>query len=352
MNDLLRLGLLLVLTSNAFAQVFSHETAGKRIEAEVTLDTLSLKERGEARSSTADLVCPLGPAVRANVVPGSAGASRVCLVFSREKCTHTGGGAAKAPSDPRASRGASAFKCIDLASAQQADALAALVNAGPQQPSPGVLVRPPASAPAPRASQEDKPLPKPEKPPAAKLDKETRRSSSAVAQHPAAVPSSGDGTARPVAVSANALVAQPVQKPPAAASHTQPAALTDKRVAEVPKRAKPEPALANGRWVMSRFMVKAWGNERLAEKTYAIASIVDESGAARTKGGHLYIRNESGKYPLYYGLRQAASERLEPGEEITLRVENKATGEPSVTRQLVTLRWFDEEASSTSRSRD
>ncbi|MGZ8199121.1 MAG: hypothetical protein ACXWVP_12245, partial [Burkholderiales bacterium] len=69
-------------------------------------------------------------------------------------------------------------------------------------------------------------------------------------------------------------------------------------------------------------------------------------------GGHLYIRNESDKYPLYYGLRNAATNRLEPGEEVTLPlIPSQSASQAPITQRSVFLRWYDETAESARLSR-
>lgn len=100
-----------------------------------------------------------------------------------------------------------------------------------------------------------------------------------------------------------------------------------------------------GRWTTSWFTIRLGGNPRLAERTYASASIVDDAGAAKAPGGHLYIRNESDKYPLYYGLRRAATDKLEPGEEVILSLTaTQSVPQAPITQHSVVLKWFDEPA--------
>jgi hypothetical protein len=50
------------------------------------------------------------------------------MVFSRDKCAHKGTEGPAA--NPTSQAGATTFKCADFASAEQAGALAALINAG------------------------------------------------------------------------------------------------------------------------------------------------------------------------------------------------------------------------------
>jgi hypothetical protein len=70
----------------------------------------------------------LGPAVRATAVRTASDAGRVCLVFSRDKCAYKGIEGASVRLVPQP--GGATFKCADFANAEQASALAALINAG------------------------------------------------------------------------------------------------------------------------------------------------------------------------------------------------------------------------------
>lgn len=154
MNILAAAAMLFALASASQAQVFTHEVAGKRVEAEVTTETLAIREKSTSGSGKgSDFVCPLGTAVRANVVPAASGGGKVCFVIARDRCNGSGATATSARN-----ANSSAFKCIDLATPQEADAIAALVNAGPQQPRVSPLARPAASAvvPPPSASQNPK----------------------------------------------------------------------------------------------------------------------------------------------------------------------------------------------------
>jgi hypothetical protein len=124
--------LLLLSTSPSHGtEAFSHHADGIAWEAEVTEDTFALREGKGGTLGRSEYVCPLGPAVRASVVRATSGAARLCLVFSAAKCafkTREG-----APATPSAQQpGAGVFKCIEPSAAGQADALAALVNAGPR----------------------------------------------------------------------------------------------------------------------------------------------------------------------------------------------------------------------------
>jgi hypothetical protein len=120
--------LLLLLVSPSYAtEVFFHDTGGVRWEAEVTENTFALRETRQGAST--ELVCPLGPAVRASVIPTGSKAGKVCLVFSRDKCAHKD--VPGLPPDTLARHSAAGtFKCLDFATAEHASTLAALINAG------------------------------------------------------------------------------------------------------------------------------------------------------------------------------------------------------------------------------
>jgi hypothetical protein len=110
-------------------------------------------------------------------------------------------------------------------------------------------------------------------------------------------------------------------------------------------QARRNEAADTGRWITRSFAVGLGGNTRLMETTYATASVIDEAGAARTPGGYLYVRNESDRFPLYYGLHGAARDKLEPGEEVTLALRTRRSPpHVAITHQTVTFRWFDENA--------
>jgi hypothetical protein len=122
--------LLLLPASSVAAQVFSHDTGRARWEAEVTADTFSLRQTRDGAVAGSEFMCPLGPALRASVMRTASDGSKVCLVFSRAKCTHKGtdegNGAANGAESPLGG-----FKCVDVGTADDARRLAALINAGP-----------------------------------------------------------------------------------------------------------------------------------------------------------------------------------------------------------------------------
>jgi hypothetical protein len=285
--------------------------------------------------------------------------------------------------------------CIDLANAAQAQNLAAAVNGGPREP-PVSSLRPSGTdraAAAPRtqeirtastaiaAVQQShvaghrhhakngvasasgmQPLPSSlVREPGTDTGGEDaalnhKSGAAGTVRAPAQTPSAS--SARP----AHAQQAAPKVQADAAVHRSQPHAGVSKAKAEtvmagVPERSaqrqesssggRSKPAEGSGRWIMSRFVIKAWGNERFSESTYGTASIVDASGAARVAGDHLYIRNESTKHVLYYGLRRTADEKLEPGQEVTVAIGRGDAEAGAPTRQLITVRWFDENPRST-----
>ncbi len=143
--------LLLLATSAQATQVFSHDTGRVRWEAEVTDSTFALREKTDA-SAGSEFVCPLGPAVRASVVRTGGDTGRVCLVFSRDKCAYKGvGGAPAASSAP--SSGVATFKCVDFGTAEHANTLAALINAGSQTHGRSSTANSPASAKGPALAE-------------------------------------------------------------------------------------------------------------------------------------------------------------------------------------------------------
>jgi len=145
MKTLMCVAISMVFAQQAAAEVFAFESGGRQYEADVTAEALTLREKRDDPSADAGaFTCPLGSAVRANVVPAGANGTKVCLVFSKQQCSYG--------NDPRAagSRSASgSFKCIDFADVQQAQSLASLINAGPQ---PEAAQEPPVPAAAGRAA--------------------------------------------------------------------------------------------------------------------------------------------------------------------------------------------------------
>jgi hypothetical protein len=136
--------LLLLVSPSSAAQVFAHDMGRVRWEAEVTADSFALRERREGAAGSSEFMCPLGPAVRATAVRTGSDAGKVCLVFSKDKCAYKSGEGA--PGNPIAQPGAATFKCVDFATAEHANALAALINAGPQPRRHASSVRSPASS--------------------------------------------------------------------------------------------------------------------------------------------------------------------------------------------------------------
>jgi hypothetical protein len=136
--------LLFLLVNPSSAEVFFHDTGRVRWEAEVTAHTFALREHRKGAAGSSEFVCPLGPAVRATAVRTSSDAGKVCLVFSKDKCAYKSG--ESAPGHPIAQPGAATFKCVDFATAEHANTLAALINAGPQPRRHAGSVRTPANS--------------------------------------------------------------------------------------------------------------------------------------------------------------------------------------------------------------
>lgn len=137
MKDWCLLSVLVVLLTSlpSAAEVFSHRTAGSAWEAEVTRDAFTLRETRKGTTGGSHCVCPFGPAVRASVLRTVSGAARLCFVFSADRCAYRS--ADGAPAGPIAQRpGMGVFKCVDFLPVENADALAALVNAGTRTQQP------------------------------------------------------------------------------------------------------------------------------------------------------------------------------------------------------------------------
>lgn len=308
----------LFATNAAYAQVFAHKTQAEYFEAVVTQDRLMVKERYQGTSIIfGDLSCPLGPAVKATVLPMSTG-GRLCFNFAKERCGYTRFQNGNAIHKEELANAQRPRMCIALANAQDAQSLATLVNAGPQQ------------------NQER---------PVAPTTPTTARNDVAVAS---AAP------AQPMIQATTSAVAIPQQqgagKPEARSMKQEQEKATAKRF-QVAKAGNTPHAgdhverqksdVASGKWITGWFTITLDGNPRLMRRTYANASIVDDSGAPSSPGGHLYLRNESGKYPLYYGISNAAKDKLEPGQQVTLALPSKRSADVR-TQQRLTLRWFDE----------
>jgi hypothetical protein len=354
------LSIFLVVTNSSYAQVFTYKNQAEHFEAEVTQGRLLVRERYRGASTiNGDLSCPLGSAVKANVLPVGGG-RKLCFAFSQPTCAYTRFQNGKAIHEEELARADSPRMCIELANAEDVQRLVTLVNVGPQQtqqiptapPAPAVKPNAAAATPAPtQASSSTTTVPQraqqaPVTPPAA------AKSAKAAPASPA--PSQGTRpTTNAVAANSQSSPALPARNEQRSSKLQEERAIERMRQSTQPtsrnatlsESSNPEPAAGSGRWLTSQFRIGLGGNRGLTEKTYATASIVDDSGAARSPGRNLFIRNESDKYPLYYGLNNATKDKLEPGQEVTLSLEgSRASTRTGILEQQIALRWFDEKA--------
>ena len=116
----------------AGAQTFTNKREAEHFEAVVTPDHLVVRERYRGVTTIyGDLSCPLGPAVKATILPpGTDG--RLCFHFLKDKCEYLPFSEWRTHSQGRDSGGAQPRMCIALASGEEAKQLAALVNVGPR----------------------------------------------------------------------------------------------------------------------------------------------------------------------------------------------------------------------------
>jgi hypothetical protein len=283
----------------ASAEVFTHKSEAGHFEAVVTPDKLVVRERYRGATTIyGDLSCPLGPAVKAAIVPpGTDG--RLCFQFVKDKCEYTrfqdGEPIHKeelANTQPR--------MCIALATPDEAKQLAASVNVGP------------------RPSQQ----------------------SAVGATGSAATLASAGGAAASTSTTKNEPAASPETQqsrnaaPPSATSVTPPS-----KGDGAPGNPVTHGYAASGKWVSHSFVVGPAGNRRLSERTYASAYILDDK-PGRPAGRYLLIRNRSDKHLLFYGLAGAPHSKLEPGGEALITLAYGPAAQ-SPTNQTVTLLWFD-----------
>jgi hypothetical protein len=301
--------LLLITAGIANAEIFTHKDEAEHFEVVVTHDDLVVKERYHGASTIyGDLSCPLGSAVRASVLPLT-NDRRLCFNFSRERCEfmrfQNGN-----PIHAEVLGNASPRMCIALANAQDAQRLVALVNAGPRSGPPvgstgpsetqQAIAVPPAASPAEKAGKIAPPPRRPGAPtaPAAAAGKERE----------------GTGSTAPArdAKSSTASARHPVYR---------------------------ETTTPSGKWITESFVVGPTGNRRMAERTYAVAYVLDD-GPGRPPGLYVSIKNRSDKHLLFYGLGNEAQKRLEPGAEVIVPVKRNAA-RAGARQQTVTLLWFD-----------
>jgi hypothetical protein len=282
----------------AAAEVFTNKREADHFEAIVTPEKLIVRERYRGATTIyGDLSCPLGPAVKATILPpGTDG--RLCFQFVKDKCEYTrfqdGEPIHKeelANTQPR--------MCIALSTSDEAKQLAALVNVGPRPPEqPGVGS---TGSPATLAS-----------PVGATGSGSTAKSEPAISPEP-----------------------QPSRNAAPAASSLAP---PSKSVAP-PRNTVTHGYAASGKWVTESFVVGPSGNRRMTERTYAAAYILDDK-PGRPPGRYLYVRNKSNRHLLFYGLGSGAQNKLEPGGEALVNLSYGPAAQAQMNH-TVTLLWFD-----------
>ena len=314
----------------ATAQAFTHKREADHFEAHVTPDRLVVRERYRgATTIDGGLSCPLGPGVKAVILPGTDG--RLCLHFSKDTCEYTRFQNGEPVHKEELANAVQPRMCIALASSEEAKELAALVNLGPRpQALPGIgstqssaLHGPFAAAPAQApVSKADTRVPEPQQSkaaspaPAAKVD-----------AAPAAPAGKGDGAPAAPVAKVDAAPASPAGKGDGAAA------------APAPGRSITHGYTASGKWLTESFVVGPSGNRRMTERTYASAYVLDDK-PGRPPGRYLYIRNKSSSHLLFYGLGSGPQSRLEPGGEALVTLAYGAAAQAQST-QTVTLLWFD-----------
>jgi hypothetical protein len=339
----------------AGAQTFANKREAEHFEAVVTPDHLVVRERYRGVTTIyGDLSCPLGPAVKATILPpGTDG--RLCFHFLKDKCEYSRFQNGEPIHKDETAGGAQPRMCIALASGEEAKQLAALVNVGPrpkelsaigstQSPSTQapVLTTPGnvsagKTQPVP-VSEPQPPKPAPP-PPAAKADGATTKVDGASGSKPKLEaadekPQASRSASREGA--SNRKVGDDEKE-----SASRELATTQSKVVVPPGKTITHGYTASGKWLTESFVVGPSGNRRMAERTYASAYILDDK-PGRPPGRYLYIRNKSNKHLLFYGLGSGPQSKLEPGGEalITLAYGPAAQAQPQ-TNQTVTLLWFD-----------
>jgi hypothetical protein len=276
----------------AGAQVFTHKGEAEHFEAVVTADQLVVRERYRGATTIyGDLSCPLGPAVKATILPpGTDG--RLCFQFARDKCEYTRFQNGEPIHKEELAGAVQPRMCIAVASAEEAKQLAALVNVGPR----------------PRA-----------------------QSGIGATGIPAAPAAAAADTSREVR--SNAALSDDRRETPSRAP-----ASSQSKGPVTPGPAVTHGYTASGRWVTESFVVGPGGNRRLAERTYAAAYVLDDK-PGRPPGRYLYIRNKSNKHLLFYSLGNGPQSKLEPGAETTVMLAHGSAAHGQIN-QTVTLLWF------------
>jgi hypothetical protein len=280
------------------AQVFTNKREAEHFEALVTPDQLVVRERYRGATTIyGDLSCPLGPAVKAVILPpGTDG--RLCFHFVKDTCEYTRFQNGEPVHKEELANAVQPRMCIALANGEEAKQLAALVNLGPrpkEQPGIGSTQSPASHAPA----------------------------AAAPAQAPV---SKGDTRPAPEPQQAKAASPAPAVKADGATA------------APIPGKSVTHGYTASGKWLTESFVVGPSGNRRMTERTYASAYILDDK-PGRPPGRYLYIRNRSNKHLLFYGLGSGPQSRLEPGAQALVTLAYGPSQGQST--QTVTLLWFD-----------
>ncbi len=121
-----------LMAPQGWAEIFSHREGAEHFEATVSAERLVVKERYQGTTTIyGDLSCPLGPAVRATILPSAGG--RLCFTFAPDRCEYTRFQDGSAIHTEELASARTPRMCIALASMDEAQRLAAHVNMGPQQ---------------------------------------------------------------------------------------------------------------------------------------------------------------------------------------------------------------------------
>lgn len=353
----LLLGCVVLCTANlAAAQVFTNKREAEHFEALVTPDQLVVRERYQGASTIyGDLSCPLGPAVKAVILPpGTDG--RLCFHFLKDKCEYTRFQNGEPVHKEELANAVQPRMCIALASGQEAKQLAAVVNVGPRPreqtgigstgspATPAVATAAPASA---ATGAESAPLPEPQQSKAEPPKTEGTLKSAGVETR-----SAGVETVKPTAETAPKpqTAAGPAAREAAPsrrnsddakeASNRQSASSQSKGSAASPGKTVTHGYTASGKWVTESFVVGPGGNRRMAERTYASAFLLDDK-PGRPAGRYLYIRNKSNKHLLFYGLGEGPQSKLDPGAETVITLAYGPVAQAQANQTTVTLLWFD-----------
>jgi hypothetical protein len=339
----------------AGAETFTHRNQAENFEAVVTADQLVVKERYQGATTIyGDLTCPLGPAVTAVALP-LASDGRLCLQFAKDKCRYTRFQNGE-PIHAEELKASKPRMCIALASAQDAQKFAALVNAGPQPaqvPAIGSTGSIAAQAPpiaesgvsngakndAGAAAERAVSAKPPQVPPVARVDVTPAKSTVPLPPVPQAEPDS-----KPAVSAPPPRQAQPVKRDEderrAAPSRSPAEAQTSPALSAGKSQTAPRTDAPSGKWITESFVVGPEGSRRMSERTYATA-FVGQNAPGKPPGEYLYIRNKSDKHLLFYSLGDGPQLRLEPGNQAVLALALYGSGSPNDKHKSVTLLWFD-----------